>query len=164
MAPVKTDIDKFTAADLMTKNVLSVHQDLGVRELADFLTENEITGVVVVDDEEKLVGVVSATDIAEKSRAEFDFSVERSDPRFSVRAFDDQFDVEEIRNLHIENESLLVRDIMTPAVFTVAETTPVSDIAREMVSGHIHRLFVTRDGKVVGVVAALDLLKLLMND
>jgi len=33
-----------------------------------------------------------------------------------------------------------------------------------MVSGHVHRLFVTRQGKVVGIVSALDLVKLLISD
>ena len=164
MTPVKADIEKFTAAELMTKDVLSVHQDLGVRELATFLAENEITGVPVVDDEDQLIGVVTATDVAEKSRLELDFATDHSDPRFAVREFSDQIDIEEMKGLHIENEDLLVRDIMTPAVLAVGARTPVSEIAREMVSGHVHRLFVTRDGKVVGIVSALDLVKLLISD
>jgi CBS domain-containing protein len=165
MTPVKADIDKFTAAELMTKNVMSVHQDLGVRELAEFLTENEIAGVPVVDDDDHLIGVVSTTDVAGKSRRrEMDFTLDHSDPRFSVREFSDQIDIEEMKNLHIEDDELLVRDIMTPAVLSVGAGTPVPEIAREMVSGHVHRLFVTRDGKVVGVVSALDLVKLLISD
>ena len=164
MTPVKADIEKFTAADLMSKNVLSVHHDLGVRELADFLAENEITGVPVVGDEDELVGVVTATDVAEKSRQELEFDVERSDPRFYVRSFDDQLDVEEMKGLHIENDELMVRDIMTPVVLSVGAGTPVSEIAREMVAGHVHRLFVTREGRVVGIVSALDLVKLLITD
>jgi CBS domain-containing protein len=165
MTPVKADIEKFTAADLMTRDVMSVHQDLGVRELAEFLAENEITGVPVVDDDDQLIGVVSSTDVAERSRRnEMDFTVDRSDPRFYVREFGDQLDVEEMKGLHIENEDLLVRDIMTPSVLSVGAGTPVSEIAREMVSGHVHRLFVTRSGKVAGIVSALDLVKLLISD
>ncbi len=67
-----------------------------------------------------------------------------------------------MRNLHIENEELLVRDIMTPKVFTVTVDTPIAVIAREMISGRIHRVFVTNlEGRVIGIVSALDLLKLL---
>jgi CBS domain-containing protein len=151
-----------TAIDLMTSEVLSVRPDMSVRELADFLAENEISGAPVVDDDEKLIGVVSATDIAEKSRAEADFIVERSDPRFYVRSFDDTLDVEEMRNLHIENEDMLVRDIMTPKAITVPADLPVAEIAREMVSGRIHRVFVTNlEGRMIGIVTALDLLKIL---
>src|SRR5262245_53667991 len=57
-----------------------------------------------------------------------------------------------------------VRDIMTPAVYTVPEETPVTRIARTMIAGRIHRLFVTRKKRVVGIVTSLDLLKLLCQD
>jgi len=162
MTPMKAE--SVNAADLMTPNVLCVHQDMAVRELADFLAENEISGVPVLDENEEPVGVVSATDVAEKGVRDAEFAVDRSDPNFYVRSFDERFDFEEIRNLRIENDSLLVRDIMTPTVFTVPATTPISEVAREMVAGHVHRLFVTRKGQIVGIVSALDLLKLLIID
>ena len=37
MTPMRAEIDTFNAADLMTPNVLWVHQDMAVTELADFL-------------------------------------------------------------------------------------------------------------------------------
>jgi signal-transduction protein with cAMP-binding, CBS, and nucleotidyltransferase domain len=37
----------------------------------------------------------------------------------------------------------------------------VAEIAQMMVKGRIHRVFVTEDKKIVGVVSALDLLRLL---
>jgi predicted transcriptional regulator len=55
----------------------------------------------------------------------------------------------------------VVRDIMTPAAYTVPHDTPVADLARTMVTGRVHRLLVTRDGHVVGIVTSLDLLKAL---
>jgi len=161
MIPMKTTIDSFDAAHLMTPHVLWVHQDMAVSELADFLAENEISGVPVLDENDEPVGVVSATDIAGTSRSDGDFAVDCSDPNFSVRSFQDGFDVEEIRNLRIEGDSRTVRDIMTPTIFTVPATTPVSEIAREMVAGHVHRLFVTRRGRIVGIISALDLVRLL---
>lgn len=54
-----------------------------------------------------------------------------------------------------------VRDLMTPTVYTVPDDTPVPEIARAMIAGRIHRLFVTRQRKVVGIVTSLDLLRLL---
>jgi len=162
MTSTRMALEETAAADLMTRDVLSVHPAMGVRELADFLTENEISGVPVIDAQGKLVGVVSATDIAQKGGGEGNYALDQSDPRFFVRSFDDTLDVEEMRNLHIENDELIVRDIMTPTVFTVSAETRAADIAREMVSGRIHRVFVTNlEGRVVGIVSALDLLKLL---
>jgi CBS domain-containing protein len=57
-----------------------------------------------------------------------------------------------------------VGDIMTPTVYTVPADTPASELARTMVSGRIHRLFVTRGRRIVGIVTSLDLLKLLFEE
>ena len=53
-----------TAADLMNPRVLTVREDLTVRELANVLVENEISGAPVEDRSGKLVGVVSLGDLA----------------------------------------------------------------------------------------------------
>jgi len=164
MIPMKTTVDSFDAAHLMAPNVLWVHQDMPVGELADFLAENEISGVPVLDENDEPVGVVSATDLAGTGRPESNVVVDQSDPNFSVRSFQDSLDVEEIRNLRIEGDSRTVRDIMTPTIFTVPATTPVSEIAREMVAGHVHRLFVTRRGRIVGIISSLDLVRLLIDN
>jgi CBS domain-containing protein len=55
----------------------------------------------------------------------------------------------------------VVRDIMTPAAYTVPHDTPVADVARTMVTGRVHRLLVTKGGHVAGIVTTLDLLKAL---
>jgi len=117
-----------TARDVMNAEVVTVRADMAVREAARILAEKEITGAPAVDDEGRLVGVVSVTDIAESE---------------------------------IDGEALLVRDVMTPTVYTVPEDTPVPQIARTMIAGRIHRLFVTSRGRVVGIVTSLDLMKLL---
>jgi predicted transcriptional regulator len=55
-----------------------------------------------------------------------------------------------------------VKDIMTPTVYTVPEDTTIVEAARTMIAGRIHRLFVTRSGRMVGIVTPLDLLELLV--
>ena len=70
----------------------------------------------------------------------------------------------ELWGYHIEeSETLLARDIMTPFVYRVEEDTPLKELAGVMVSGRIHRLFVTKEDKLVGVVSALDILKTVMK-
>ncbi len=69
--------------------------------------------------------------------------------------------VTDIAESEIDGKIALVSDIMTPTVYTVPEDTPVPQIARAMIAGRIHRLFVTSRGRVVGIVTSMDLLKLL---
>jgi CBS domain-containing protein len=54
-----------------------------------------------------------------------------------------------------------VRDIMTPMIFSVSEDTSVQEVAETMLKGRIHRVFVTRDNKLAGIVTALDMLKVI---
>lgn len=144
-----TRMQSATAKDIMKSEILSVRDDLAVPELVAFLDENQITGAPVVDGSGEFVGVVSVTDIA------------GAGAEASGWQPDDAVVSAERRGLHVEAASRQVRDIMTPAVYTVAEDTPASLLARAMIGGRVHRLMVSRKGKIVGIVTSLDLLKLL---
>ena len=152
---------QLNAADVMSTQVLAVRPDMSVHELAAFLTENQITGAPVLDAQGRLVGVVSETDIAESESDRAELVRDRSDPEFDLRGWEDKANVEDMRELHVEGSDLAVRDIMTPAAYTIPHDTPVSKVAQTMVAGRIHRLLVTRASRVVGIVTSLDLLKLL---
>jgi CBS domain-containing protein len=56
-----------------------------------------------------------------------------------------------------------VGDIMTPLVFSVAEDATVQEVAAAMITGRIHRVFVTRAGALVGIISAMDLLPLVRD-
>jgi CBS domain-containing protein len=143
--------------DVMNPSVLTFPADRTVSELAGFLTEHEISGVAVVDARHKLVGVVSVTDIAEQRSDQ-----ETLSPELGTR-WQKRMNADEIGQLRVRREGLVVRDIMTPTVYTVPDETPVSEVALTMIAGRIHRLFVTRLGHVVGIVTTLDLLRLLCD-
>jgi CBS domain-containing protein len=148
-----------TAADLMNPRVLTVREDLTVRELANVLVENEISGAPVEDRSGKLVGVVSLTDIA---AALADDEEEGGD--YFVSEWGDGMSREEIEELGLDEAELTVVDIMTPEVFTVREDTPVSEIAEAMIQNHVHRILVTREDRVVGIISTSDLLGLLVEE
>jgi CBS domain-containing protein len=153
-----------SARDVMNRDVLGVRVDMTVREAAGFLTENHIGGAPVLDEEGRLVGVVSLTDLAENASEHPDIAAAGARARRDVRGLDERPAGGNLARLHDEPEDLLVRDIMTPTVYTVPEDTPVPEIARAMIAGRIHRLFVTRQRRVVGIVTPLDLLRLLADD
>ncbi|MBN1277249.1 MAG: CBS domain-containing protein [Deltaproteobacteria bacterium] len=69
-----------------------------------------------------------------------------------------------IESLHFGNEpSITVRDIITPKIFSVSEYLPIRDVADSMIRNHIHRIFVTREGKVPGIISAADMLKIIRD-
>jgi CBS domain-containing protein len=152
------------ASDVMNTRVLAVRPDITVRELATFLTENEISGAPVMDGHGRLLGMVSLSDIAQGEADEAGLGSSESDPEASVHGWEEEATIDEMRELHVEGGEALVRDIMTPAAYAVPDDTPVSRLARTMVAGRVHRLLVVRDQRVVGIVTSLDLLTLLSGD
>ncbi len=152
-----------TAKEIMSRDVVVVPENMGVRELANLLTEKMISGAPVVDERGSLVGVVSAMDIVRYfSNEEKDIQGDlQSRPEFYLREWDDLVGSDELKQFHVEEyaEPAWVSEIMTPVVFEVNEDTPVADIAAMMARGRIHRVIVTRRRRVVGIVSSLDILK-----
>jgi CBS domain-containing protein len=152
------------ARDVMNERVLTVPADWTARELAEFLTDNEISGAPVVDEEGHVVGVVSLSDLARSEIEEGRLIPDRSSPDYWVRSFDDEIAAEDLQGLRVEHEGPTVREIMNPAVFSVDEDTPVSEVARSMIHSRIHRVLVTRGRKIVGIISTTDLLGLLVDE
>ena len=125
-------MQSLTAKDVMSETVLTVRDDLTLRQAAEMLAENEISGAPVLDDEGSLLGVVSVSDVARSL----------GDPG-------------------AQRPELEVRQIMTPGADTVSEDASVPDIARIMTANKYHRMVVTRREKPVGIVSSMDLLRLI---
>ncbi|MEE8348721.1 MAG: dihydroorotate dehydrogenase-like protein [Acidobacteriota bacterium] len=152
--------EEIQAADIMSGEVMTVREEMTVREVANFLTEHEISGAPVVNRNDTAIGVVSCTDITRSGGQEVDISMGRPDPDFYVRGWES--DGDDLKGISLENANQPVRGIMTPTVYTVTEDTPISEIAKTMIAGRIHRLLVTRDQRLVGIITTLDLLRVLV--
>jgi CBS domain-containing protein len=152
------------ARDVMTAEVVRVPADLTVSELADVFMENEISGAPVVDEDGSLLGVVSVFDIARQRSGETGIPTDQGNPEFYVRGWEESYSLEEFRKLRVQEGNLTVREVMTPAIFTVAEDDPIADVARTLVDGHIHRVLVVRGSEVVGIISSLDLLRAYLRE
>jgi CBS domain-containing protein len=155
-----------TAADLMNPDVLTVPDDMPVRELARFLVDNDITGAPVEDAAGHLVGVVSVFDIARLVGEDGD-DFELDDPDDTAvgnGATDPDGLDEDADDENGVDDDLLVEDIMTPAVWTVSEDATVPEVASLMLKEHLHRLVVVRQDEPGGIISTSDLLGLLMDE
>lgn len=149
-----------TASDLMNPEVLTVRDEMSVRDLATFLIDNEISGAPVADAAGRLVGVVSLVDIAAVASGEGPRHGDGSG--FFGPDWDDGLDEEDIEEL--DHDGLRVADIMTPQIYSVTEDATVSQIATLMLKGHLHRLLVTREDRAIGIITTSDLLGLLVGE
>ncbi len=171
-----------TAADLMNPQVLAVRDDMTVRALAAFLVGHEVTGAPVEDREGRLVGVVSVVEIAEAvvergaathpsdgptgadAARDAHGPTDATDASDSGDADADAGTEDGLAGLPLTDDELLVRDIMSPVIHSVAEDATVSEVASRMLDSRVHRLLVTSEGRPVGIITTSDLLGLLIDE
>ncbi len=122
----------YQVRDVMNEDFLTISTDKTVEEAIRLLVDNHLSGIPAVDEDDRLVGIVSELNLLETLYSP------------------------EIREM-------LVRDVMTKDVLTVAPNTVLSDATGLMVVHRIRRLPVVDDGKIVGVVARRDLLRYTME-
>lgn len=154
---------KKTAADVMTKDVATVDPDWPLDRLMTFLADRGISGAPVVNAEGEPIGVVSLTDIARNGvTAE---GATGGDPKaYYDEGLAHHVAREEVGRFHADVGSpTVVRDIMTPVIFAVEADTSVQEVAKTMATGRIHRVLVTRGGKMAGIISAMDLLPLVRD-
>ncbi len=142
-----------TAADLMSNNVVSVHETATLKEAIACFIDKGISAAPVIDDAGHPVGVLSQTDILVHDR-----ETVRYLPVVTGPAVYEEFDLDEFQ---IEDaDRTEVREVMTPAVFTISATSPATRVIEEMCAMNVHRLFVVDNGGVlVGVISTLDVLR-----
>ena len=152
-----------TAKDIMNRDILSVGMDWSMDQLADYLIENAISGAPVTD-QGKLRGVVSLTDIVRYKSMPGTDSRSNDPHEYYIRTSERRFSPGDMESFHIDTESLItVRDIMTPMTFNVTENTSLQRVADAMLRGRIHRVFVTRDDVLVGIITTMDILSAVRN-
>lgn len=148
----------YLARDIMNTDVISVREDMDIRDLAKLFLEQGITGAPVIDAEGNLVGVISQTDLVYHGMTRGDELVLESDFYQKAR-MEGQYIP---RGFQIEDfNSALVSDVMTPVVHSVTEKARVESVASLMTRKHVHRVVVRKGMKVVGIISALDILKVM---
>ena len=152
------------AADLMTPEVLSVPETMGLAELAAFLLDNEISGAVVRDTDERPVGVVSLTDLAAVTADSAEQPSAQELSGFYRHTGSGELARGELERVESASDGLTAADIMTPQVYSVALDASVSEVARTLLDGHLHRVLVVDGDDLVGIVSASDLLGLLIEE
>lgn len=127
------DLRGLRVADVMTLDPVTVTPDTSVETAERLLNANRIHGLPVLDDDNRLVGVISQTDLLPGGPG-------------SIGAA--------IRN---RPSGLRVGELMTSPALTVSLAASLHDAACRMREARIHRLVaVDEDGRPVGVLSAMD--------
>jgi len=143
--------DHTPVGSILEGTSLCVLDDLSMEALAELLMASNRSGVPVVDEEGRAVGIVTRTDVVRTLR----------DVGFSWEAAWTEPHQQKEEEHGVSEKGLprtLVGETMTPMVFSVTESAPVSQAAALLAFEGVRQLVVTaQDGRVVGLVRVLDI-------
>ncbi len=146
---------QWKAKDLMKKNVVTVAPRIHLKELAQIFDERGISGAPVVGANGVLLGVVSKSDLVRYQHAE---EFVPDDNAFYTDGSSDPFP----RGFHVQvPDRTRVEEIMTPTIIRADEEAPAAALAKMMRRRKIHRIFITKEERLCGVVTTMDLLKVI---
>ncbi len=145
---------KKTASDIMTRQVYTVTEDAPIEELAKAFSEKKVDGFPVVDPEGNLVGVVTEGDLIHQNR--------RLHIPTAVALFDWVFFLGSSKRLEEEIRRMAatrVGEIMARSPITVSPQTPVDAIAAIMAEKDVHTVPVLEEGRLVGIIGKIDVIR-----
>jgi CBS domain-containing protein len=143
--------------DVMTTNVITVDQNKSVQEVATLLSERSISGVPVVDSQNRLIGIVTEGDLLHRVET----GTERRPRRRRSWWLDTIGADEELARNYVKAHGRTVKDVMTRDVVSVSDTTELADIATLLETKRIKRVPVVRGGELVGIVSRANLVRAL---
>jgi len=144
-------------SDVMVRDVVTIAPGATLRTAALLLSHKRISGMPVVADDGRVVGVLSEKDIVRVLQRHgglvlpgglFDLLLEPSEAR--------QKDM--MARCRQALEETEVKAAMASPAQTVSPTTPTVEAIRKMLAAQINRLPVVENGRLVGIVTRRDLL------
>ena len=146
-----------TAGELMTREIVTVHPETPLRQAVRLMIDRGFSGMPVVDDDGKAVGMLTEGDLMRWS--------EEQNPRarWWLDMLADGYELSTEFLNTIRDEHARVRAAMTKQVFGVAEDTPAREIAKMLSERGIKRVPVLRDGRPVGIITRRDLVRAMLK-
>ena len=127
------------AEDLMQKNLITVSKDTSISDVVAILAEKKITGLPVVDDDMKLIGLVSEKDVL----------------RAAYRMISDSYEFA---------AGDTVEKVMAKELVLFSPEDNIADICQCFLDRSIRRVpVVDSDGKIVGVISRKDIITKAFN-
>ncbi len=129
-------LDAARAADLMSPSPVSLNADAPVADAVAAMTQRGFSAAPVIDEAGRPVGVLSRSDVLVHER-------------------------ERLRSpAPAGGDTTCVRDLMTPAIFSVPPDLPADRVVEQLLTLDVHQLYVVDDSQLlVGVITAHDVLR-----
>ena len=144
------------AREIMSSPVVSVGPDTPVRALVDLMLRSRISGLPVVDADQRVVGIVTESDLLEKE--------DRPAPEPPLISWHGRsLRLERLLGRYRKATGTTAREIMTQNIVTAGEETEARELAHLMLRHEINRILILRDGRLAGIVTRADVLKVFLR-
>ena len=147
------------AKDIMQRQVVSVLVDTPIKEIAALMLKHNISGLPVVNDFNTVLGVVSEYDLMRKE-------IQPNEPniwKVCLWGVTNENKLQEYQDSLRKCMANTEGDIMTSPAVTVDEMDDIEAVGNVMFEKKIKRVFVTRNGSLVGVISRSAFTKLLLD-
>jgi CBS domain-containing protein len=139
------------AHQIMTRSVISVTPDTTIVEAANTMLQRHVSGLPVIGEAGKLVGVVSEGDFIRRS----EIGTGRKRGRWLKFILGPGKSASDF----VQEHGRKVSEVMTPSPLTITEDTALAEIVDLMERNNVKRLPVLRGDKLVGIVTRANLLQ-----
>jgi len=144
------------AGDIMSKSLVTITGDETLKEAVDLLTTHRFGGLPVVDEEGRLMGAISITDIVQFAKSIDEKPLINLSRWFSPKSEDvDMFYTQKSREAM---KSARIKEVMNENVITAMEDTPLNELARMMKRHRTNRIHIINQDKIItGIVTRSDI-------
>ncbi|MCB5272327.1 MAG: CBS domain-containing protein [Candidatus Cloacimonetes bacterium] len=142
------------ARDIMTTEVVSVEPQTSLQDFSAILEKSGYSVLPVINPDNTLYGIISATDLVESDRPLHIPTV--------ISIFDWVLYLESEKNFSEQVKKICaqtVGEICTREVITCTPETSDSEVAELMVKHKVHLIPVVEQDKLIGVVGRLDIIR-----
>jgi CBS domain-containing protein len=134
----------------MTPRIVSVAPDAPISEAARLMLQNGISGLLVLDARNRLVGILTEGDFLRRA--------ETGTERHRARWLEFLLGPGRLAGEYVRTHGRKVEEIMTRDVATVGEAASLAEVVSLMEQRHIKRVPVMRGDRVVGVISRANLM------
>ena len=141
------------AKEIMTKDVIAVQDDESIKNLFQIMDKNNILGVPVIDCKNKLIGIVTETNLIQH------FTTLKNPKSINILGGILYLDSTEDFNKNLKSHCAeYVKDIMTKDVISVNSDVKLKNIINLMSEKNINRLpVIDNQNKLIGIITRSDI-------
>jgi mannitol/fructose-specific phosphotransferase system IIA component (Ntr-type)/CBS domain-containing protein len=145
---------ELTAKDLMHRDVVSVTPDDTLKTAANLMFKNRMSCLAVVDGDGNLLGQITDKDLITAALSDYEAIISTPNSKIEGEPFEEL--------IKKENQIKVSQLYKTDYATAKAETSLV-DVAALMIQKDLRRVFVTKENKLVGILARKDIVNMIIR-